>query len=140
MHRGGRCACGGVVAGDETASRGEAPAPQLFTRTCSARVFFALPDWNSLRDRRCRWQTSCDMSRAVRALRTRQLTSHPAGLESSRHSHGISSRCFSGVASLFKEHLRNAPTQSLIESTNYSPESFGKEFIECCWCNFILTK
>lgn len=116
---GGAAAAGGeAVAGDDTASRGETPAPQLFTRTCSARVFFALPDWNSLRDRRCRWQTSCDMSTAVRALRTRQLTSHPTGLELSHRLHGISSRRFSGVSCLFKEQPRNSPTQSLIEGVN----------------------
>ncbi|CAG4944764.1 unnamed protein product [Colias eurytheme] len=68
-------------AGDRTqpqrkASRGEVPAAQLFTHTCPARVFFALADRNSLRDRRCRWQTSCDMSATVRALRTQQLASH----------------------------------------------------------------
>lgn len=109
---------GGAVAGDDTASRSETPAPQLFTRTCSARVFFALPDWNSLRDRRCRWQTSCDMSPAVRAQRTQQLTSHPTGVELSHRLHGISSRCFSGVSCLFMEQPRNAPTQSLIEGAN----------------------
>ncbi|CAK1549937.1 unnamed protein product [Leptosia nina] len=43
-------------------SRGAAPALQLFTDACPARVFLALADRNSLRDRRWRWQTSCDMS------------------------------------------------------------------------------
>lgn len=85
---------GGGERGALGASRGAAPAPLLFIRACSARVFFALPDWNSLRDRRCRWQTSCDMSAAVRALRTRQLTSHLTRIHQSA---GISSQlesCF----------------------------------------------
>ncbi|CAG9566874.1 unnamed protein product [Danaus chrysippus] len=53
-----------------TASRGDAPAFLLFTNACLARVFFALLIRNSLRDHRCRWQMSCDMSDTVRALRT----------------------------------------------------------------------
>lgn len=85
------------------ASRSAAPAPQLFIRACSARVFFALPDWNSLRDRRCRWQTSCDMSAVVRALRTRQLTSHLTRITSRTESPRCAGRCFWGSSSLFKE-------------------------------------
>lgn len=105
-----------------SASRGDAPAQQLFTGTCSARVFFALPDRNSLRDRRCRWQTSCDMSPAVRALRTRQLTSH---LTRIHHSAGISSAQRELVSEEAPHYSRNnreitSTQKSLIELVNWS--------------------